>query len=247
MPLKAEKHVIDWLPAYVLNTLADEETRQLKEHVATCSFCQAELARYQQVVDELPLAVPQAIPSPALKEKLMRAVHSRQGARERSPSSRVQVSSDLRKISSFFTKPLPAFGLAIIILLVVSNFLLWRQLNLISRQASASLRMVRLENTQFSQGAIGTLIMEPEGKYGTLVVDNLAPLSVDQQYQVWLIKSAVRTNGGVFSVNPEGYASLEIYAPLPLINYDAIGISIEPAGGSPAPTGVNVFHGVLAK
>jgi anti-sigma-K factor RskA len=60
-----------------------------------------------------------------------------------------------------------------------------------------------------------------------------------------LIRDGQRTNGGVFSVNPDGYASLELYSPLPLIQYQAIGITIEPWGGSPGPTGPKVLGGDL--
>ena len=58
---------------------------------------------------------------------------------------------------------------------------------------------------------MGTMIMDQKGDYGTLVVDKLAVLDSNQQYQVWLIKDGQRISGGVFSVNHDGYASLEIH------------------------------------
>ena len=107
------------------------------------------------------------------------------------------------------------------------------------------MRVVALAGTKDSTQAIGTLVMNPSGEYGSLVVDHLAALDAGHQYQVWLIKDGQRTSGGVFSVNPDGYASLELYAPLPLIEYQSIGITIEPAGGSPGPTGAKVLGGDL--
>ena len=54
-----------------------------------------------------------------------------------------------------------------------------------------------------------------------------------------------RTSGGVFSVYDEGYGVLKIDAPEPLISYQNVGITIEPAGGSPGPTGERVLGGDL--
>jgi anti-sigma-K factor RskA len=92
---------------------------------------------------------------------------------------------------------------------------------------------------------MGTLVMDHQGDYGTLVVDKLAALDPSQQYQVWLLNGGNRTSGGVFSVNPDGYASLEIMAPKALSQYDSVGITVEPFGGSLAPTGLKVLGGTI--
>jgi len=134
-------------------------------------------------------------------------------------------------------------GLALIVVMAMGNVLLWRQLNLSKNQAATPMRVIALANTADSLQAAGTLIMDQRGEYGTLVVDNLATLDSGKQYQVWLKRDGERVSGGVFSVNSEGYASMEILAPMPLIQYDSVGITIEPAGGSPGPTGAKVLGG----
>ena len=118
----------------------------------------------------------------------------------------------------FSEAPLPAWGLAslaVVVILLVSNLALWRQVNqLRSNPAATALRVVNLDGTQFSPGASGMIIMSKNGEYGTLVVDHLGALSPEQQYQLWLIQDGKRTSGGVFSVSSEGYASLVIASPL---------------------------------
>jgi anti-sigma-K factor RskA len=89
------------------------------------------------------------------------------------------------------------------------------------------------------------LFLSKNGEYGTLMVDHLPPLGQDQQYQLWLIKDGKRTSGGVFSVNLDGYGSLWVTSPEWLANYSALGITIEPTGGSPGPTGAKVLGGNL--
>ena len=61
-------------------------------------------------------------------------------------------------------------------------------------------------------------------------------LSPDMTYQLWLIRDGQRTSGGLFTVNSWGNGSLVMQLNEPLDNYDAIGITPEPAGGSNGPT-----------
>jgi anti-sigma-K factor RskA len=241
MSMEVENHVIDMLPGFVLDALTIDETNQVAEHLAGCPTCQAELARMQQVADEIPLALAQTAPPHDVKTRLMTAIHSRQlrGSISSQPTSLGQ------RLVGLVRMRLPALGLALLVVMVLGNLLLWRQLNLSNHQATTPMRVVALVSTIDSPQAVGTLVMDQTGEYGTLVVDRLAVLDIKQQYQVWLIKGGERTSGGVFSVNYEGYASLELLAPLSLIQYDAIGITIEPAGGSPGPTGAKVLGGEL--
>jgi len=102
-----------------------------------------------------------------------------------------------------------------------------------------------LTGTEAAPGATGTIVISMAGESGTLVVDGLPSLDEAHQYQLWLIRDGQRTSGGVFSVNPEGYGSLWISFPANLTSYDAFGITIEPAGGSPGPTGDKVMVGIL--
>ena len=105
------------------------------------------------------------------------------------------------------------------------------------------MHVLALAATSDTPQALGTLVIGQNGDYGSLVVDHLPTLDNDHQYQVWLSRNGERISAGLFSVNYEGYASLELQAPLPLILYDTIGITIEPSGGSPGPTGIKVLGG----
>jgi len=236
-----QEHVIDLIPAYALSCLDDDEAAQVTEHLRRCQECQVELRAYQAVVDQLPLAVPQVEPSQQVKQALLRRVE--------------QVSPETKKPSAWarltngFKTASPVWGmasLALVIVLLVSNLSLWRQVNLLqSNPGSTALRVVNMAGTQSSPGATGMIVISKNGEYGTLVVDHLPALSPEQQYQLWLIQDDKRTSGGVFSVSPDGYASHVINAPRPLDQYGAFGVTIEPAGGSPGPTGEKVLGGNL--
>jgi anti-sigma-K factor RskA len=76
-----------------------------------------------------------------------------------------------------------------------------------------------------------------------LSVYNLAPLPRDQVYQVWLLKDDQRYSGGVFTVDSTGFGLGVVIPAAPLTEFDAIGITVEPAQGSGGPTGTHVLTG----
>ena len=74
-----------------------------------------------------------------------------------------------------------------------------------------------------------------------LTVAGLPVLSPEQQYQLWLIVDGQRASGAIFSVNEDGWAKVSVDSERPLAEYGAFGITIEPTGGSPGPTGERVL------
>jgi anti-sigma-K factor RskA len=240
MLFEEENHVLDLLPAFVLGILTDEETNRVAEHLAGCETCRVEQTRLQQVADDLPLALAQTAPPSRVKEKLLLAVRS-------SEPKMVPTSQPVfwQRLLVPFRQLVPLLGAALIVLLVVVNLLLWRQLSFATVHPGTPMQVIALTNTQDAPNAVGTLIMNQPGDYGTLVVDKLAVLDSSQEYQIWLIKNGQRVSGGLFSVNPDGYASLEIQAAKPLSQYDSVGVTIEPFGGSPGPTGSKVLGGAI--
>jgi anti-sigma-K factor RskA len=156
----------------------------------------------------------------------------------------------MERFMSVFRRFAPALSLAsltLVLLLAFSNLALWRQMQALdNRPLPKTFHLVNLAGTDVSPGASGVLVITGDGEYGTLVVDNLQHLSLEQQYQLWLIRDGKRTSGGVFSVSGEGYAALEISAPMPLATYQSFGITVEPYGGSPGPTGERVLGGSLS-
>ena len=236
-----QEHVNDLIPGYALNCLDEAEANKVAEHLAICELCRDDLRAYQMLVDQLPLASPDAIPSARVKQGLMDRIQA--GASKPAPEKL----SVWERFGNIFRAASPAWGLAslgLVVVLLVSNLLLWRQYTqLQAAPKSDALQVVNLAGTDIAPDATGMVIISLDGEHGTLVVDRLPSLNPELQYQLWLIKDGERTNGGVFSVGPSGYASLWVGAPIPLGDYDAFGITIEPAGGSPGPTGDKVLGG----
>jgi anti-sigma-K factor RskA len=236
--------ILALVPAYALDSLDAEDAAMVSRHLPGCEVCRAELEAYAAVVDVLPLAAPDSQPTPALKGRLMAQI---QGPPEATPVAAARAPEAgpgwIQQISqvfqNLFTGPRwrPALVL-IVLVLVAGNIIQWQQAN---APDPNSWRRVRLAGTEAAPDASGIIYISADGRNGTVIVDGLPQLGPDQQYQLWLIQDDQRTSGAVFSVDGDGYRGVQIESPIPLQEYGAFGITIEPAGGSPSPTGQRVL------
>lgn len=255
-----ESHVSDLLPGYALGNLDDHELIIVSRHLPHCQQCQDELAGFRSTVDQLAFAAKFYEPAPDLKTRVVARVEQAADVK-RSPDPKGQVLNPeprltgkkpffTRKVVQWLTQPIPQaalFGLvALVLLLSVSSLFLWsRVAGLEKRVPGDRVKIVRLVGTDQAANIQGYLVLFPGESYGTLVVNDAPRLDDHYQYQLWLIRDGKRTNGGVFSVNEQGYGTVMIDSAIPLDNYQSFGVTIEPAGGSPGPTGKKVLGGDL--
>jgi anti-sigma-K factor RskA len=137
-------------------------------------------------------------------------------------------------------------GIALILLFAVSSALLWQRLNRTPvLTGPLGMRAIALQNTAAAPASSGIVIMGADGQNGVLVVDKLPVLDAAHEYQAWLVRDAEQVAGPVFSVDETGYRGMRLQAPENLLSYSALWVTIEPAGGSPAPTGERVLNGPL--
>ena len=104
------------LPAYALEILAEDETRQVQTHLVDCPECRAELRAYFAAVHHLALAAPQLAPPPRLKGAILARVRPARSG----PGWAERWQGRWRSLS-------PAWGLAglaLVLLLAVSNIVL---------------------------------------------------------------------------------------------------------------------------
>ncbi len=240
--MSAETHVTEWIPAYALHSLDEAEAAQVAQHLVTCAACQAELAAYQALVGELALAVPEAAPPANLKTRLLADITPR-------PTTTVTPPTNPSRWSRLFQRPLwqrplwqPAAA-ALILILLLGNLVLWQRAQ---RPKTGAFQTITLTGTAVTPGATGIIIISANGQHGTLVVQELPPLPEELAYQLWLSRDgqrddSQRVSGGIFTVAEDGYRNLWVGAPEPLDSYTTFGITIEPAEGSPHPTGDKVL------
>lgn len=230
-----DEHVNNLIPGYALDCLDKAEFEQADAHLATCPVCRAELTAYQAVADQLGMAAPDVTCSDDLEARLMARVQSQPSVRS------LPRPSWWERLRDLFRQTAPKWGLvavALVVVLLMSNVILLRQMR--SRSAMPT---IVLRGTAAHPDAVGMIVVGVHGDEGALVVDSLPPLDALHQYQLWLIKDGERSSGGVFSVDEGGYAVLWLESEEPLADYEAFGVTVEPAGGSPGPTGDKVLGG----
>ncbi|MCA9942365.1 MAG: anti-sigma factor [Anaerolineales bacterium] len=239
--MKPETHATDQIPAYALNILDAAEAAQVEAHLAACAACQQELQAYQEVVAQLALAVPVAEPSPALKGRLLQEISKESPVPRTAVPPAKEQPNWWQNWRTWFTKrPLwqPVLVIALLLLLI-SNFQLRQQVQ--ESNHPAGFGAVTLSPAEPDNAATGLIIISADGLHGTLIVQDLPVLAEPEAYQLWLIKDGQRTSGGVFNVNDDGYRAIWLDSEEPLASYKDFDITLEPAGGSPYPTGDKVL------
>lgn len=244
------------IPLYAIGALGPAEAEAARQHLETCLTCQEALKEYQAVAEALLYQVPALEPPPELRAKLLARLRA---APAPYPAARPQVASrsGWRRFWEG-TVVLPRWAAlgALVALLVLGGLALGERARYaaladaleMGRILSAPDHMtVSLEATQQAPEARGVVYMQPGSPTALLVIYRLAALPPDKAYQVWLIRDGQRDSGGLFTVRPDGHATLLIRAPRPVQSYQQIGITAEPATGSPGPTGPRVIGGVLAQ
>ena len=93
--------------------------------------------------------------------------------------------------------------------------------------------------------ARGAVMVSYSSNSGSLLIVDLPPLPSDSVYQVWLIQGGMTYSAGWFTVDAAGYGRTAIIPIEPFDQFDGVGITIEPRGGSDSPTGATVLKGDL--
>ena len=230
------------LAAYALGALDPQETAALETHLQTCESCRAELAGYQQISTGLLAALPVRPPRSALRRSLQQRLAAQ------SPRGHPRFSWSLGQL--VFAGLLAALiGLN---LLTISQVVSLRreQAELLDQKTSVQTALAMLaypttKSVAFEQnGVSGSLLVDKQRNLVAVFAWNLAVLPAGKTYQMWLIDpQGDRTSGGF--IKPEAdypFVMAVINSPKPLTDFTGLGITVEPSGGSPKPTGPRVMH-----
>lgn len=104
---------------------------------------------------------------------------------------------------------------------------------------------VSLSGTEAQPQAEAQLLMRPDSHVALLFVSGLQPLAAGQVYQVLLIRDDGHDTAETFAVSVRGQGALVVHAKTPFETFTAVGVSIEPEGGSPQRTGEIILLGSI--
>ncbi len=101
--------------------------------------------------------------------------------------------------------------------------------------AQPNVRVAALPTLNKEVTGTATVFFAPQSNTAMVSVANLPALGPEQEYQVWLIRGEQRVPSTVFNTSQAGSGRLLIQGRDPIDNYERVGITIEPKGGSAKP------------
>lgn len=221
--------------AYVLGALEMAETTAFEEHLAGCAACRAEVAELSEAVVALS-ALTETTPPPELGAAVL-------GAAQPRPES---TGRRLDRLDRVVRRWQLAAAAAVIVALGAVGWGLLPQRDL-DRQVvaaeSASDARIRelvaapdLEVSASDPGEEirGTVLRSESLGVAAMIVHDLPTLTPAQTFQAWTIVGSGPLDAGVFT-DADGTATVLLTGDLATV--DVVAVSIEPTGGSDAPTG----------
>ncbi|MCA9900188.1 MAG: anti-sigma factor [Ardenticatenaceae bacterium] len=110
---------------------------------------------------------------------------------------------------------------------------------------SANVYAVTLPGAEDQPQASAQLVIDPESNTAMLIVNGMPALPEDSVYQVLLIRGTEHETAETFRVDTQGEGVLLVHSTEPLQSFEAVGVSIEPEGGSVQRTGDIVLLGSI--
>lgn len=202
---------------YALDALDPDEERAFEAHLARCADCREQLARFTGTASALAHAAPAAPPPAALRARIL----------ESARAERTNV-TPLRPRWAY-----PAAALAAAASCAAVALGLWVALG-----SGTPSRLVALP----LHGASGSVVRANDGS-ATLVVTGLPPAPAGKTYEAWVIEQGRALPAGLFRAGGRT-ATLVLGRDLP--RGALVGITVERAGGAPAPSGAPIVTSARA-
>lgn len=250
------REIEELLPFYALDALTDEERELVEAYLRAHPEARGQIDEMGSAASVLPHSVSPVEPSPRTKDALMArvAIDQKNAAVRQDQAPRPR---EIRWVNIF-----QAFGLGAATVAILWAFVLNIQLSQMKSQVAllnealvaqsnalqeinarlaqtpvAETITISLKGTDVQPQAQGQLIADPNKNSAVLVIDGLDQLEPGKTYQVWLIDGGGPKSAGLLSVDAHGQAVLIVTSELTIGEFSALGISVEPEGGSQQPTG----------
>lgn len=230
----AELH--DLVAAYALNALDDEDRVEFEVHLSTCEKCIDELTEMASATSELAGAVA-ASPPDRMKAAVLEAIATtpQVASEPEIASAPLPIAPRMR-----FRRWVVALGAAaLIVIAVVVSGIFDNGIGLNDVTAAPDSAAVLLA------GEIGSarFVYSDSLDTGFFIATVLPAVGEQETYQLWLIDDTGPAPAGTF--RPEDDGSVEFRVERSIAPGQTLGMTIEPAGGSPAPTGEVLLAEVL--
>ena len=256
-----QESIEDLFPFYALGTLSDKERDLVERYLEENPEAGEQIRELIEAASALAFALEPVKPRDQLAESLLSHIRTtayeareegfvRRGliglwARNRATAAIALASLLIATLSATWALSLNADILQLKTELVGLEATITEQNKIIARISSPGVQAVEVLGTEEGSEASGRLFADPETSNAVLAVWGLDPPSPEQSYQIWLIADDNPMSVGLLDIKELGSSTQLIEANNSLGLFDAIGISVEPFGGSLLPTGPIVMFASL--
>ncbi len=235
--------------AYAVDALPDDERDVFEHHLMVCDACAQEVAELQATAALLGAASYEA-PPPGLRDRVMAEID---GIRQERPVGVADASDELgaqrgrtSRFRADWVTNLAVAAAAVLIVAVaglsVTIANLNADLNERAAQAEAASQVadvlaaadVTVVSVEGPEGGLGRIVASPTRGEAVFVADDMAQAPHEHTYELWVIDEQGATPAGLFDTDDRGRATRIVTGDF--ANAAAIGVTVEPAGGSPEPT-----------
>lgn len=116
---------------------------------------------------------------------------------------------------------------------------------ILSQLVAGNSERYTMHAVQPGSNAVAQVAWLDQENVAILRAESFPPLEEGQAYQLWLINGDTRTSGGLFTVDDTGCGTYIFHPSQSLEDFDGMGITPEPATGSPGPTAPPVVRAQL--
>lgn len=235
--------------AYAVHALPVEEQQFFERHLDVCEACNVEVDEFLATAAVLGGASAETAP-PLMRQRTLSAVDVTRQAPPVSQAPAPARRSGRRVAETLLASVAAALALALLVLSGVTVHLNERVVELeaagptaVDDRALAVLAAPDAETRPMGGGGLtsGRFVYSPDLDTGVFVAHGLQPLPAASTYELWLFHDGTPHPATVFDPDGEGRAFAIVEGAVAGAEFAAV--TVEPHGGSPAPTGEVVIEG----
>lgn len=259
--------IIELIPDYAFGLTDGETAERIEKALPVCPEAARQLAEYRELQDSMREDVVQVEPPPELANKLMAAIAASSAPTPVVPQvepkqalSQAQMDYRIRPRRTLTASISMLVALAALIALVVTNIYWFLRVDRLSADLQETLGLIAQRDQAITiadasslqlaaltgdQNEFAMVMWSETSNKGLIYTRNFPRLEAGTTYQLWLARGDERVSCGTFDVDEEGNGAMIFDAPEPIEAFERAGITAEPVGGSPDPTGPSIARGTL--
>jgi anti-sigma-K factor RskA len=221
---------------YAVDAMTDIERRVFEDHLPACGVCTVEVREFHETAARLAEAVAEPPPG-QVKARLLASIDQVRQVPPLIPPEPVQ-SERWR-----WARPVLAAAAGLLLVAVAGLGVFTARLQdrveemeAVRDQVATVLAApdVRTVNERLPSGGSATVVASADRGEALFVVSGLPPAPDGRTYQLWLIGADGARSTGLFDVGADGEVIRALSGDIR--GSKALGVTVEPAGGSPRPT-----------